>query len=117
MVGLSRSPSLFRDYSVLQQHVAFWDRDGDGDIYPWDTYTGFRELGFNIIFSLMAMAIIHLGFSYPTRLGYSWVPDPWFRVYVGTIHKAKVRMSQRQAMPRCFPNRQGLTSNHIRLLS
>lgn len=87
--------SKFRDYSVLQQHVAFWDRDGDGEIYPWDTYVGFRELGFNLVFSMVAMAIIHLGFSYPTRLGYSWIPDPWFRVYVGTIHKAKVRhMSQ-----------------------
>lgn len=37
------------------------------------------------------MLIIHGGFSYPTRLAYSYVPDPLFRVYVGSIHKAKVR--------------------------
>lgn len=80
----------FKDYTVLQQHVMFWDRDSDGQIYPWDTYTGFRELGFNIIFSLLALLIIHSGFSYPTRLGHSWFPDPLFRVYVGSIHKAKV---------------------------
>lgn len=80
----------FKDYTVLQQHVLFWDRDADGQIYPWDTYTGFRELGFNIAFSLLALLIIHSGFSYPTRLADSWLPDPLFRVYVGSIHKAKV---------------------------
>ncbi|KAK1763165.1 Caleosin related protein-domain-containing protein [Phialemonium atrogriseum] len=79
----------FHDYTVLQQHVLFWDRDGDGQIYPWDTYVGFRDLGFNILFSLLAMAIINFNFSYPTRLAYSFVPDPLFRVYVGGIHKAK----------------------------
>lgn len=79
------------DKTVLQQHVLFWDRDGDGQIYPWDTYVGFRDLGFNIPFSLLAMVIINFNFSYPTRLAYSFVPDPLFRVYVGGIHKAKVR--------------------------
>jgi hypothetical protein len=84
----------FKDYTVLQQHVLFWDRDADGQIYPLDTYTGFRELGFNMVFSLLAMVIIHSGFSYPTRLGHSWLPDPLFRVYVGSIHKAKVSWSK-----------------------
>ena len=77
------------DYTVLQQHVMFWDRDGDGAIYPWDTYLGFRDLGFSILFSLMAAVVINGGFSYPTRLAYSWLPDVWFRVWVGPIHKAK----------------------------
>jgi len=76
-------------YSPLQQHILFWDRDGDGMIYPWDTYIGFRELGFNILFSLIATFIINVNFSYPTRLAYSWLPDPWFRVYITSIHKAK----------------------------
>lgn len=75
---------------MLQQHVLFWDRDGDGQITPWDTYVGFRELGFNMLFSWLAMLIINLNFSYPSRLAHSWFPDPWFRVYVDGIHKAKV---------------------------
>jgi hypothetical protein len=59
-------------------------------IYPWDTYIGFRELGFNIVFSLLAVLIINLNFSYPTRLAHSYIPDPFFRVYVDSIHTAKV---------------------------
>lgn len=77
--------------TVLQQHCLFWDRDQDGQVYPWDTYIGFRDLGFNIAFSLLAMVIINTGFSYPTRLAHSWIPDPFFRVYLDSIHKAKVR--------------------------
>ncbi|KAK4152186.1 Caleosin related protein-domain-containing protein [Chaetomidium leptoderma] len=78
-----------RQHTVLQQHVLFWDRDGDGQIYPWDTYVGFRDLGFNVLFSLLATVVINGNFSYPTRLAVSWWPDPLFRVYVGGIHKAK----------------------------
>jgi hypothetical protein len=65
-------------------------------IYPWDTYTGFRELGFNILFSVLATFIINVNFSYPTRLAYSWLPDPWFRVYITSIHKAKVSSSEKR---------------------
>jgi hypothetical protein len=79
----------FKDYTVLQQHILFWDRDGDGAIYPWDTYIGFRELGFNLVFSLLATFIINVNFSYPTRLAHSILPDPFFRVYVDGIYKAK----------------------------
>lgn len=79
----------FKDYTVLQQHVLFWDRDGDGQIFPYDTYIGFRELGFNILFSIFAMLIINVNFSYPTRLAYSYIPDVRFRLYVPSIHKAK----------------------------
>ncbi|KAK5200269.1 hypothetical protein LTR99_009067 [Exophiala xenobiotica] len=74
--------------TALQQHVLFWDRDNDGIIHPLDVYTGFRELGFSIIFSIGSL-LIPIFFSYPTTLGHSWLPDPWLRIYVGSIHKAK----------------------------
>jgi peroxygenase len=74
--------------SALQQHVLFWDRDNDNIIYPQDVYNGFREIGFSIPFALTAL-LIPIFFSYPTRLGHSYLPDPLFRIYVDSIHKAK----------------------------
>ncbi|KAF1854311.1 hypothetical protein Lal_00008609 [Lupinus albus] len=74
--------------SPLQKHVQFWDRDNDGIINPWDVYNGFRELGFGLFFSIGSL-LIPIFFSYPTRLGHSWLPDPLFRIYVNDIHKAK----------------------------
>jgi hypothetical protein len=42
--------------------------DGDGVIYPWDTYNGFRKLGFGWITSALALAVIHGTFSIPTQV-------------------------------------------------
>ncbi|KAL7622291.1 hypothetical protein AAE478_007795 [Parahypoxylon ruwenzoriense] len=86
--GSNNHSSPPRTASALQQHIAFFDRDNDGVIYPRDVYTGFRELGFCVLFSLGSL-LIPIFFSYPTRLGHSWVPDPLLRIYVDDIHKAK----------------------------
>jgi hypothetical protein len=32
------------EYTVLQRHVEFFDRDGDGVITPVDTFVGFRHV-------------------------------------------------------------------------
>ncbi|KAL4813810.1 Caleosin related protein-domain-containing protein [Aspergillus spinulosporus] len=83
------SMKAFHEFTPMQQHILFWDRDRDGQIYPYDTYRGFRDLGFNILFSFLAMLVINLNFSYPTRLAHSFLPDSRFRVYVDSIYKAK----------------------------
>ncbi|PGH00926.1 hypothetical protein AJ80_09088 [Polytolypa hystricis UAMH7299] len=73
--------------TVLQQHCDFFDSDHDGIIYPSDTFQGFWKLGFGFWLSLLAVCIIHANFSYPTVN--SWIPDPFFRVYVANIYKCK----------------------------
>jgi len=76
-----------RDQTVLQQHIAFFDTDADGVIWPLDTFNGFHRLGYHIIFCILSVLIIHGNFSYPTVAG--WLPDPFFRIYTARIHKDK----------------------------
>lgn len=52
-----------------------------------DTYRGFRGLGFNILLCWFAVFVIHSSFSYPTVPGH--LPDPFFRIYLKSIHKDK----------------------------
>jgi hypothetical protein len=73
--------------TVLQQHCTFFDPDHDGIIWPLDTFRGFHALGFGILLSLFAAFIIHANFSYPTLD--TWIPDPFFRLYLKNIHMCK----------------------------
>jgi len=74
--------------TALQQHVLFWDSNNDGLISTKEVYTGFRALGFSVPFSIGGL-LINVFFSYPTQLAHSYSPDPFFRIHVDSIHKAK----------------------------
>lgn len=87
--GSEKFSTHHHEYSVMQQHCIYWDRDEDGIIWPTDTWIGFRDLGFNVLFSFLAVIFIHASMSFPTRLATTYVPDPFFRLYLANIHKDK----------------------------
>ena len=53
-----------------QGHVSYFDRDGDGVIWPSDTWRGFHDIGFNWFLSIIAVFVIHGTFSY-------WTQESW----------------------------------------
>jgi peroxygenase len=58
--------------------MAFFDPDQDGVVWPWDTYTAFRKLDFDILLSLFAVLMINVTFSYATLD--SWIPNLLFPI-------------------------------------
>ncbi|VVA92264.1 unnamed protein product [Arabis nemorensis] len=61
-------------YTELEKHVAFFDRNGDGIVYPWETYQGFRAIGTGRLMSAVAGLLINMGLSQKTRPGKSFSP-------------------------------------------
>ncbi|KAG2605141.1 probable peroxygenase 4 [Panicum virgatum] len=77
------------ELTPLQRHVAFFDRDKDGVIYPSETYEGFRAIGAGVSLSAFSALFIN------GLLGPKTVPEnekaPAFKlpIYVKNIHKGK----------------------------
>ncbi|KAF5390891.1 hypothetical protein D9757_004458 [Collybiopsis confluens] len=76
-------------------HGEFFDVDGDGIIWPIDTLRGFLALGYSYALSVFAMIVI-CPMSYvslpsppPTNLIRIKFPDPFFRIRVDGLYKAK----------------------------
>ncbi|GKA24245.1 probable peroxygenase 4 isoform X1 [Tanacetum coccineum] len=76
------------DQNVLRKHVAFFDRNDDGVIYPWETFQGFRAIGSGIILSSVAAVFINVGLSGKTRPGKKF-PDLLFPIEIKNINMAK----------------------------
>ncbi|KAF3796908.1 putative peroxygenase 3 [Nymphaea thermarum] len=70
--------------SLLQQHVAFFDRNHDGVVYPWETYQGMRAIGCGVLLSIGGGFLINLSLSYFT------VPFSKFALYYYLSLKALV---------------------------
>ncbi|KAG8872885.1 hypothetical protein FRB97_007266 [Tulasnella sp. 331] len=77
------------DPTPIQAHTAFWDRDNDGVIWPSDIFGGCRELGYPIWYCFIAVAILNGFMSYIS--GDSWIPDPYFRIYIRGIHRSSAK--------------------------
>ncbi|CAL9129921.1 unnamed protein product [Musa textilis] len=71
----------------LQKHVAFFDRNNDGIIYPSETYRGFRAIGSGVAFSAVSALFIN-GFLSP-KTSPGKIPSPLLPIYVNNIHKGK----------------------------
>lgn len=71
--------------SALRRHCDFWDADQDGVIYPWDIFTGFRKLGFNIALCLWAAVTMAVCSSYSTQS--SFMPHPLFAIYLNNVNR------------------------------
>ncbi|XVE85467.1 hypothetical protein DITRI_Ditri17bG0093000 [Diplodiscus trichospermus] len=75
------------DQNVLQKHVAFFDRNHDGLVYPWETFEGFRAIGAGYFLSIGGAIFINLALSGKTRPGK--FPSLLFPIEVKNIHLGK----------------------------
>lgn len=77
------------ELTPLQRHVAFFDRNKDGVIYPSETYQGFRAIGCGVALSAAAAVFVNGGLGPKTVLE-NEKPAPFkFPIYVKNIHRGK----------------------------
>lgn len=93
----------------LNRHIDFFDTDGDGVVWPTDTVDGLHRLGFSWAFAIFIGFIGHIGFGpltvkhpstseitgiwsfmiFAPRLMWSYLPDPFLRIYSRNLQLAK----------------------------
>ncbi|KAI4340707.1 hypothetical protein MLD38_025517 [Melastoma candidum] len=73
--------------NVLQKHVAFFDRNKDGLVYPWETFQGFRAIGCGWALSGISALFINTALSHKTRPGKC--PSLLFPIEVKNIQRSK----------------------------
>ncbi|KAL2605009.1 hypothetical protein AAZV13_09G099500 [Glycine max] len=66
--GVGENPIPLQE-NILQKHAAFFDKNHDGVIYPWETFQGLREIGNGILASFGLSLFINLALSQSTRPG------------------------------------------------
>ncbi|XP_022733706.1 probable peroxygenase 4 isoform X2 [Durio zibethinus] len=75
------------DQNVLQKHAAFFDRNHDGLIYPWETFEGFRAIGAGYFLSIAGAFFVNGALSGKTRPGK--YTSLLFPIEVKNIHLGK----------------------------
>ncbi|XP_021750270.1 probable peroxygenase 5 [Chenopodium quinoa] len=73
--------------NVLMKHAAFFDRNHDGFVYPWETFNGMRAIGCGLFISTAAAIVVNMSLSQKTRPGK--FPSLLFPIEVKNIAKAK----------------------------
>ncbi|KAI3878119.1 hypothetical protein MKX03_036918 [Papaver bracteatum] len=73
--------------NILQKHAAFFDRNKDGVIYPWETFQGCRAIGLGLGVSTALAVFVNLALSGSTRPGK--FPNLLFPIEVQNIVKGK----------------------------
>ncbi|XP_068659095.1 probable peroxygenase 4 [Aristolochia californica] len=86
MAALNQDTGVEGELTPLQKHVAFFDKNGDGIIYPLETYDGFRSIGVNAVLSAASAALIHGALSSKTNPGKIDLRLP---IYIKNIKLAK----------------------------
>ncbi|CAN6164383.1 unnamed protein product [Urochloa humidicola] len=77
------------ELTPLQRHVAFFDRNKDGIIYPAETYEGFRAIGAGVVLSAVSSVFINGGLG-PKTIPENEKTSPFkLPIYVKNIHKGK----------------------------
>jgi peroxygenase len=73
--------------SAIQKHVEFFDKNHDGKITWMETFTGLRELGFNILVAAIGASFVNFSMAYGTH-------DSWWRPWDPTIHVKNLRFGK-----------------------